>query len=160
MSKTTDPNALRSLAQGLSAVAARLDPKEAAEAAATLTQAMSKTTDPIAMKLSGGGPIGGSGPPGSEGGRRGRRRPHPGHDDQDRHDLGTSLIERLAAESPGAGLSAVAARLDPKEAAEAAAALTQAMSKTTNPDTNSLAKSLSAVLSPRSLRRPKSNSQA
>ena len=33
-------------AQGLSAVASRLDPKEAAEAAAILTLAMSKTTEP------------------------------------------------------------------------------------------------------------------
>ena len=39
MSKTTNPNAMRSLAQSLSAVAVRLDPKEAAEAAAALTQA-------------------------------------------------------------------------------------------------------------------------
>ena len=88
------------LARGLSAVAARLDPKEAAEAAAALTQTLSKTTDPNA----------------------------------------TIYLAR--------GLSAVAARLEPKEAAEAAAALIQDLSKTTNPYTNSLAKSLSAVLSP------------
>jgi len=42
MSKTTDSNALYWLAQGLSAVAARLEPKEAA---ATLALAMSRTTD-------------------------------------------------------------------------------------------------------------------
>jgi serine/threonine protein kinase len=42
MSKTTDPRALQFLAEGLSAMASRLEPKEAA---ATLTQTMSKTTD-------------------------------------------------------------------------------------------------------------------
>jgi hypothetical protein len=45
MSKTTDLIALRSLAEGLSAVATHLEPKEAAEYAATLIQAMSKSTD-------------------------------------------------------------------------------------------------------------------
>src|SRR5437762_106421 len=45
MSKTTAYNALYPLSQGLSAVAARMEPKDAAEAGATLTKAMSKTTD-------------------------------------------------------------------------------------------------------------------
>ncbi len=50
LSKTTEPYALENLAQGLSAVAARLEPKAAAQlcgqAAATLTQAMGKATLP------------------------------------------------------------------------------------------------------------------
>jgi hypothetical protein len=54
MSKTTDVNALNQLAQGLSALVVRLEPKEAtrisAEAAAVLIQAMSKTTDASALR--------------------------------------------------------------------------------------------------------------
>jgi hypothetical protein len=46
MSKTTDANALGSLARGLSAVAARLEPKDAAT---VLAGAMSKTTDANAL---------------------------------------------------------------------------------------------------------------
>ena len=45
LGRTTDPSALQSLAQGLSAMASRLEPKEAAEAAAALIEAMSRTTD-------------------------------------------------------------------------------------------------------------------
>ncbi len=49
ISMKTNPSTLQTLAQGLSAVSARLEPKEAAQvcgqAAATLIQAMSKTTD-------------------------------------------------------------------------------------------------------------------
>jgi hypothetical protein len=50
MSRTTDPSALLALGQGLSAAAARLEPREAAQAAATLSQAMSRTTDPSALR--------------------------------------------------------------------------------------------------------------
>jgi hypothetical protein len=50
MTKTTNLVALQYLAEGLSAVAARLEPKEAAEAAATLTLAMTKNTDPAALR--------------------------------------------------------------------------------------------------------------
>jgi hypothetical protein len=53
MNRTMDPNVWGSLSLGLSAVAARLPPKEAAQArglgAATLIQAISKTTDPTAL---------------------------------------------------------------------------------------------------------------
>jgi hypothetical protein len=49
MAKMTDPYVLGSLAEGLSAVAARLEPKEAAKVAATLTQAMARTTKPYAL---------------------------------------------------------------------------------------------------------------
>ncbi len=54
LTRTTDPSAIPSLAQGLSDVADRLEAKEAArvrtEVAATLTQAMNKTNDPNALQ--------------------------------------------------------------------------------------------------------------
>jgi hypothetical protein len=54
MTKTTDPYSLGQLARGLAAVAARLEPGEAAghcaQAARALTQAMTKTTDPGALE--------------------------------------------------------------------------------------------------------------
>jgi hypothetical protein len=90
ISKTTGPDALRNLAQALSAVAPRLEPKEAARlsglAAGTLSQAMSKTMA----------------------------------DNPDAENALQSLAQ---------GLSAVAARLESKDAAAAAAALAQAVSK-------------------------------
>src|SRR5205823_1510722 len=53
MQKTTAPYALRELAQGLSAMAGRLQPEEAAavrgQAATTLGQALTKTTDSYAL---------------------------------------------------------------------------------------------------------------
>ena len=55
MTKTTDPAALQYLAQGLSAVAARLEPKEAARvsaaAAATLTQAIPRRPTPMPSSI-------------------------------------------------------------------------------------------------------------
>jgi WD40 repeat protein len=54
LAKTTDPYALKALAEVLSAVAARMEPGEAARvcapAAATLRQALAKTTDPHALQ--------------------------------------------------------------------------------------------------------------
>jgi hypothetical protein len=47
---TKDGNALQSLSQGISSVAARLEPKRAAEAAVVLIQAMSETTDPTTLQ--------------------------------------------------------------------------------------------------------------
>jgi hypothetical protein len=53
MAETTNGGALPHLARELTAVAARMEPKEAAavcgQAAAILTQAMAKTTDPLAL---------------------------------------------------------------------------------------------------------------
>jgi serine/threonine protein kinase len=49
LSKTSDPFALRYLAEGLAAVAPGMEPKEAGEAAATLTLAMAETTNPGAL---------------------------------------------------------------------------------------------------------------
>jgi hypothetical protein len=55
MAKTNDPNVLSELAVGLSTVAARLESKEAAQlcskAAATLTQAMAKSTSVFAPNV-------------------------------------------------------------------------------------------------------------
>ena len=49
ISETTHSYALRSLSEGLSAVATGMEPKEAAQAAVTLAQAMSKTRDSDAL---------------------------------------------------------------------------------------------------------------
>jgi hypothetical protein len=84
MTKPKNAVALEYLEQGLTAVAARLGPKEAAEAAAALMQAMTRPDN-------------------------------------------VGALGYLAQ-----GLSAVAARLEPKEAAEAAAALMQAMTRKDN----------------------------
>ena len=81
MTRTDDPNALGSLALGLSAVLARLDAKEAArvsaQAAATLTQAMNKTNVPFMYSGIWGSPVGGVGPSGTQGSRR---HAHAGHE--------------------------------------------------------------------------------
>jgi serine/threonine protein kinase len=135
MSKITDPYALESLAESLSAVAARLEPKEAA---ATLTQAMSKTTNPfslasLAQSLSGVAAC-----------------LEPKEATQVCAQAAATLTQAMSkTTNPDAlqflaeGLSAVAARLEPKEAA---ATLTQAMSKTTGSAAlKSLATGLSAV---------------
>jgi hypothetical protein len=55
MAKTTDPITLSGSAGGLSALAARLEPQEAAAAAAALTQAMAKTTNPVTLSGLAGG---------------------------------------------------------------------------------------------------------
>ncbi|SRR5579872_645208 len=47
MTKTTDPNALKALLEGLSVVVARMEPKEAAT---MLVQAVTKTTEPPALQ--------------------------------------------------------------------------------------------------------------
>jgi hypothetical protein len=49
MAKTNNASALPPLAEPLSALAARLEPQVAGEAAATLTQAMAKTNDPSVL---------------------------------------------------------------------------------------------------------------
>jgi hypothetical protein len=54
MTRTTDYNALKALVEGLAAVAGRLESQEAAQAATTLTQAMTKTTDPYPNLLAQG----------------------------------------------------------------------------------------------------------
>jgi hypothetical protein len=119
MSRTTDPpNAVRELAQGLSAVAACLEPKEAA---AVLSQAMSKTTDRDALFLLARGlPA-----------MAAHLKPKAAGEVAATISLAMSkTADPQALEFLAQGLSAVAARLEPKEASEAAATLSQAMSKT------------------------------
>ncbi len=133
MSKTPDPNTLLSLAQGLAAVATRLEPKEAAQvcgqASATLSQAMSKTTEPYALANL------------SQGLSAVAARMEPKEAAVvcgQAADILTQAMNRTMAPhallSLSQGLSAVAARLEPKEAAvvcgQAASILTLAMSKT------------------------------
>ena len=47
--KTTDPDALRVLAEGLKAVPGKLEPADAQKAYAALVAAIGKTTDPDAL---------------------------------------------------------------------------------------------------------------
>jgi serine/threonine protein kinase len=124
MSKTTDESALQSLTQGLSAVAARLEPKEAVEVAATLTQAITKTTNPSASLRQGLSAVA-------------ARMPT-----KEAAEVAASLAQAMTKATNSyilqplaQGLSAVAARLEPKEAVEVAGTPTQAMTKTTNPYT-------------------------
>ena len=48
--KTTDPYALRALAEGLTAVSGKLEPADAQKASAALVAAIEKTTDPDALR--------------------------------------------------------------------------------------------------------------
>ena len=141
MAKTNYPWALSALARGLSEVAARLEPKEAArasaEAAATLTQAMAKTNGPTALQSTALRSL-------AEGLSAVAARLEP-------KEAAALLTQAMAkTNDPGAlrylaeGLSAVAARLEPKEAA---ATLAQAMAKTNGPGAlRYLAVGLSAAL--------------
>jgi hypothetical protein len=128
---------LGALAQGLSALSARLEPKQAAEVAATLTQAISRNPFlPVMQALSA---------------VAARLEP------KQAAEVAATLTQAVskttdpyAMKSLAQGLSAVAARLEPKEAArvygQAAAILTQAMSKTKDPNAlGYLAQDLSAV---------------
>jgi predicted Ser/Thr protein kinase len=122
----TGPFALRELAWGLSALAARLDPKGAAQAASTLTGAMTKTTDPfarhaLAVRLSA---------------LAARLDPNgAARAAETLTQAITKSTDPSAVLELARGLSALAARLDPKEAARhcapAASALTQAMAAMT-----------------------------
>jgi serine/threonine protein kinase len=141
LSKTNDPDALPPLARALSAVAARLEPKEAAcasaEAAATLNRAISKTNDHylfqiLARALSA---------------VAARLEPKEAGEAAATLTLAiTKTNDPNALRSLAEALSAVAARLEPKEAGEAAATLTLAISKRNDPIAlSSLAEALSAV---------------
>jgi hypothetical protein len=136
----TNPYALRALPQGL-AVLARLDPKEATRAAHTLTQAMTNSTNPYALR------------------ERAlalatvtaRLQPieAAGYCAQAAYTL-THALTKTTDSSTGnllaEGLAALVARLPPEEATQAARTLTHALTKTTNPyDLQRLAKWLAAV---------------
>jgi hypothetical protein len=132
------------LALGLSVLAARLEPKDASGPAASLTHALSKTTDYIvlmalAQALSAVG-----------------ARLDPQEATAAIRQATASLNQAMSKARPnelrwlGGSLSAVAARLEPKEATtvcrQAAVTLTQAMSKEKDPELLAqLAEGLSAV---------------
>jgi tRNA A-37 threonylcarbamoyl transferase component Bud32/tRNA 2-selenouridine synthase SelU len=136
MAKTNDASALSGHAQGLSAVATRLEPEEArrlcAQAAATLTQAMAKTNDTTDLYWLADG----------------LSAVTTGLEPKQAAAIVTQVMAKTT--DPGTvlrlaeGLSAVADELEPQEAAQAAATLTQAIVKTTNPEWQGLA----AVLAP------------
>jgi hypothetical protein len=136
MAKTPWDNytALIELAEGLLAVAARLEPGEAAD---ILTQAMAKTGDSSALfKLRQGLSAVAS-----------RLQPKEAAQDADTLTQAMAKTDSLPARVQLAeALSAVAARLEPQEAAQDAAILTQAMAQATNPYALAqLADGLSAV---------------
>jgi tRNA A-37 threonylcarbamoyl transferase component Bud32 len=127
----------KDLSEGLSAVAGRMEPKEAAKCAAILSQAMSSVKDPdlvpgLAKGLSS---------------LAGRLEP------KGAADCAALLTQAMCkTEDPGRlwylakGLSAVAGRMEPKQAAECAAVLIQAMSATKEPQAMAcLAKGLSGL---------------
>jgi len=137
MRQTNDPFALGSLAEGLSAVAAHLEPEQGAEAAATLAQAMTRTTEPSALSDLARGLTAVS------------DRLEPKEAAQAYGQAAATLTQAMTQKEPVAlrslakSLSAVAARLEPKEAA---ATLTQNMTRTTDPVAlQSLAQALAAV---------------
>jgi hypothetical protein len=142
MTKTADANALSYLAQGLSAVAARMEPGEAArvcaEPAASLAQALTKTTNPAALSSL------------AQALSAVAARMEPGQAAATLAQAMTKTGDSLALYSLARGLSAVAARMAPGEGArvcaQAAAPLAQAMTKTTDPRALSyLAQGLAAV---------------
>jgi hypothetical protein len=138
MSKTTDVFALRELAQGLLAVAARLETRQGVN---LLSQAMSKTTDYFALRWLAQGLSA----------LAARLEPRDAKEAANRLAQTMSKTTHSDALSGLArGLSAVAARLEPREAAAlcgpAANRLTQAMSETSDHfPVWELAKGLSAV---------------
>ena len=134
MNKTKDPFALKALARGLSAVAPRLEPKEAGEAAAALNQAIPKMKQapwlwgPLAQDLSA---------------IASRQEPKEGV-----ATLTQAMTKMDNDPMLMASLLALASRLEPKDAAEAAATLNQALTNTTSGwAVEYLAQGLSAVAS-------------
>jgi hypothetical protein len=143
MVKTTDANGLGQLAQGLAAVAARLEPKEEAalckEAAATITLAMVKTTD-----ANGLGQL-------AQGLAAVAARLEP----KEAREAATTITRATTKMTKPMvqGLASLASSLGPREAREAAAAITRAMTQVNDqpsapsqPDTFKLAAGLAAVL--------------
>jgi hypothetical protein len=141
MAGTRDPSALRQLAQGLPAVATRL---EAKDAAITLAQAMKDTKDPRALVSL----------------EQGLSAVAARLEAKDAAPAATTLAQAIkedtkttyALQSLARALSSVAARMEARDAAtvtaDAATALVQAMKDTKNPSAlNALAQGLSSVLS-------------
>ncbi len=135
---TTDARALLSLSQGLSALVARLEPKEAAvvcgQAAATLILAMSRAKDNYSMELL------------SDGLSALAARLEPKEAAATLTRAVSTTTNNASVQYLSQGLSALAARLEPKEAIQAAATLTRSMNTTTDVAAlQSLSRALSAV---------------
>jgi tRNA A-37 threonylcarbamoyl transferase component Bud32 len=135
-------DAMRELADGLAAVATRLESNDAAQAAATLAQTMAKMPDLYALLHGARGLAAVAAR--MESREAARRCAQP-----------AAILSRAMANAFGSielqylaqGLAAVAPRLEPKEAAQAAATLTQALTRPGG-DTNTkqmLAQGLAAV---------------
>jgi hypothetical protein len=146
VAKTNDPDALQSLAEDLSAVAARMEPgaaaRASAEAAASLNQALTKTYEPFALQSLAQGLSAVAGRLGPEEATQAAATLYQALSKTNDHEA----LLRLAR-----ALSTVAARLEPEEAARAsaraAATLTQAMSTTNERFTlEPVAEGLSAAL--------------
>src|SRR5262249_34497299 len=119
MSKTTDPDVLRQLAQGLAEAAAQLEP---GEAAAVLTQAMVRKHSDIPFPLAHGlktvAVRVGAGDAGEAAATLNQAM--------------TRTTDPSALEPLALGLTAVAARLEPEDARKVATTLSQVMTTTTN----------------------------
>jgi hypothetical protein len=137
MAKQTDRYTVDRLARGLAAVAARMSPKDAAEAARALTGAMAKQTDPQALDRL------------ARGLEAVAERLGPREAAEAARDLTAAMAKRAdprVLDPLARGLTAVAERLGPQGAAEAARALPAAMAKQTDPSTLlPLGQGLSAV---------------
>ncbi len=130
------PYASQELAKGLKETAARMEPKEAA---ATLTQAKTRTNEYGALEVLGLGL--------SEAFARRRKEEDPVSAQVAALTQAISkTYNRAGLQSQAQGLSDLAARLEPDDAAKAAAALTQAMNRTNDPNALAvLARALSNV---------------
>jgi hypothetical protein len=141
VTKTTKLGEFYPLAWGLAAVAARLEPKEAGEVAATLTQAMARTTNTYVLRFL------------AQGLSAVAARLEP-KEAAAVCGQAAATISQAMSRTTNEGelqnlaqvLSAVAGRLEPKEAAETAATLTQAMAKMPGFALQPLVQGLSAVL--------------
>jgi hypothetical protein len=144
MTRTMDPNALANLAQALSEVSGRLEPKEAREAAATLGQAMTRTTkaDALVQLAAGLSAVASRLEPKEAAAVCSRATATRGQT------MTKKVRDTLGLRSLAKGLLAVSGRLEPKEAGEAAAALTEALTRARNSHASGqhLREGLSAVL--------------
>jgi hypothetical protein len=141
MSKSVDPNALTNLGQALSAIAARLEPRDAAEVAATIIQVWGKPTNTNTLRFL------------AQGLSALSARLNPREAAQLCGQAAARFTRAMTKTTNPANLvnlarclSAVSARLEPKDAAGVGATLTQAISKTTDQSALwSMTEGLSAV---------------
>jgi hypothetical protein len=137
ITKETNPNVSEQLAQGLSAVAARLEPKQAA---AVLAHAMNRIIEPSALLILAGGLLGVA------------NRLQRQEADAVCREAVSTLVKVIPKARKGADwrgfaqiLSAMAVRLEPKQAGEVSEALTGAMTTRDPSALPELAGGLSAV---------------